>query len=304
MKMFRRFADGNRLRGQRCQGVLAAAELTQRHSWVLSLIAGAVTTLPGSVRADEPPLQVFDPEPTHAQTVARTKPLLGAGHASILELSLGDTQTNRISHSLAIGAFGAMSAISESPDARAHSAQVARFVLDWHVGGGQSGFDGALRADFGHGVRWPAIGHGVFLRGGADAKVAGNRQYYWSSLNAPNADIGYQYMGYGKLVELSFRASLLWDGRFRIDDTTSKNLPTTISWGGLFEAGTPWLWTSLQFTRAAGLSLADADICTQPAPVASLCLRVAQGVAGASWDDPRQRLTVGTVGLGFSIPSG
>jgi hypothetical protein len=236
---------------------------------------------------------------------ARSKPpepLLGAGHAAWLELTTIDTRTAQLNHSLGGGTFGTVSYVVETPASGDPSAHVVRFLMDWHVAGGESGFDGLLHIDLGHGRRWPAYGHGFVLRGGADLKLAGNQRYYLSAFNAPNLDAGYQYMDFGKLLELSFRTSVLWDGRFRTDAGPSENLPTAVGWGGLLDAGTRSFWMSMQFLHGGGVSQLNADLCSKPRVMFSLCVRLAHATDGWPGSEPGRHVTTGTFGIGLSPP--
>jgi hypothetical protein len=172
--------------------------------------------------------------------------------------------------------------------------------MAWHLAGGQSGFDGLLHVDFGHGARWPARGHGFVVRAGADLTFAGNQQYYLSSFRAPNLDAGYQYMAFGTLFELSFRTSLLWDGRFRSDSHSSLNLPTTVAWGALLEAGRAPFWASMQFARGGDVSQVNADVCSQAAGAWSLCVRLTRVTDAWTWEQAQRHLTTGTIAVGWS----
>ena len=262
----------------------------------------AVSTLPVRALAEDAPQQFVESNPAKAQRNPRAIPLIGAGHTATFELSVSDTRSTLLSHSYGVGAFGVISAVPEVNVEHASLARIARFMLDMHAAGGESGFDGALAVDFGHGTRWPAMGHGFMVRGGADLKLAGNHQYYFSAFDAPTIDAGYQYMGFGRVVEVSFRSSLLWDGRFRVDEGPTKNLPTTLGWGGLFEAGAPPLWVSIQFLHGAGLSRVESNLCSILVSTWSLCTRLTHVTDGWPLGDSVRHLTVGSLGLGVTMP--
>jgi hypothetical protein len=230
----------------------------------------------------------------------RAERVVGAGHTTLVELSFIDTNTAQLNNSFGVGAYGTLSSALATPGAHAPSARAARFMMGWHLAGGESGFDGLFRADFGHGVRWPAYGHGFVIRGGADLKFAGNRQYYLSSFNAPNLDAGYQYVAIGKLLELSLRTSLLWDGRFRSDSLPSMNLPTTVGWGGLLEAGSTPFWMSLQFVHGGDVTQLNADLCSQTATHWSLCVRTAHVTEAWLGGNAARHLTTGTLSVGWA----
>jgi hypothetical protein len=235
--------------------------------------------------------------------VSRSRPMLGAGHATLLELVAIDTHGDHLGQSFGVGAGGVVSTAAAA-GVRATSSMAARFGLDWHLAGGESGFDGLFHIDFGHGARWPSKGHGFVVRGGADLKLAGNHQYYSSAFHAPNIDAGYQYVGYGRLLELSFRTGVLWDGRFRFEHSLSKNLPTTIGWGPLLELGASPLWLSLQLVRGGGLTQVNADLCSQPGAAWSLCIKLAQVSDTWPTDESPHRLTTGIFGVGWAPTGG
>jgi hypothetical protein len=194
-----------------------------------------------------------------------------------------------------------MSLVPQPIRAGARSALAVRLALAGHLAGGESGFDGGLLLDFRHGTRWPAMGHGVVVRGGGRLQIEGNDQYYLSAIHAPTVDVGYQYVGPRQVVEFSLRGSVLWDGRLRIDDSPSKNLPIAPGVGALFEAGTRHLWWSSQFLRAGGVSHLGIDLCSQ-IRLWSLCVRGAHVAEGPWFGDPRRHLFVGVLGVGWGAP--
>lgn len=265
---------------------------------LVSGLTGPLVFLCPSATAQE----IHEPEDADIIQAAKSRPhaVLGSGHGTLLEAVAIDTRTAQLNHSLGAGAFGTISTAAEG-QAHASFAQIARLVMAWHLAGGQSGFDGLLQIDFGHGARWPAEGHGLMVRGGADLKLQGNHQYYLSGFSAPNVDAGYQYMGLGKLFELSFRTSLLWDGRFRTDANPTTNLPTAVGWGAHIEAGVAPFWTSLQFLHAGGLSQMNADLCSQVKIPCSLCVRLAHANMGRPSSASPPHLTTGTLGIGIPM---
>lgn len=268
----------------------------------LSGVTATLLILPCKVDAQEPDPQVVQADLAVNLHSPRGEPQLGAGYTTLLELRTMDTLGDRLNHSIGVGAAGIVSTALPA-GMHAKSAQAARFGMEWHLAGGESGFDGLFHVDFGHGVRWPSEGHGFVLRGGADLKFAGNRQYYVSVFDAPNLDLGYQYIAYQRLLEFSFRTSLLWDGRYRFEHSLSKNLPTTIGWGPLLELGTSRLWMSLQFLRGGGLSQVNADLCSRPGGAWSLCIKLAEVSDAWPTHESKHRLRTGIFGVGWA-PTG
>jgi hypothetical protein len=265
------------------------------------MLFSLLVVFPGTVAAQVHSPDVAEPAP-EIRPHPQSEPLLGGGHVTIGEISVRDTLSIALQHSYGVGFYGVISAVAEPVKANAASARVARLATSGHLAGGQSGLDAGLHVDFSHGTRWPPAGHGVVIRGGGQLQIEGNRQYYLSAVHAPSLDVGYQYVGNGQIVELSLRGSVLWDGRLRIDDNPSTNLPIAPSWGALLEAGSKPLWLSMQFVRRDTVSQTAINLCSRPASLWSLCVRIARAAEGPTLGDPMHRLLIGTIGVGLVQP--
>jgi hypothetical protein len=227
--------------------------------------------------------------------------LPGGGHHTVLGISVRNTLSAQLEHSLGVEFGGTANGIPELVGAGASFARATRGAMAAHLAGGESGFDGGVLLDFGHGARWPAKGHGVVVRGGARLQVEGNDQYYLSAIHLPTVDAGYQYVGPSEIVELSLRGSVLWDGRLRVDRGRTKNLPIAPGAGALFEAGTRHLWWSSQFLRAGGVSELGIALCSQIS-LWSLCVRGVHFAEGPWLGDAKHQVFIGALGLGWGTP--
>ena len=122
-------------------------------------------------------------------------------------------------------------------------------------------------------------------------------------MHLPTLDVGYQFVGRGQLVEFTLRSGLLWDGRLRVDDNHTLNLPTAPSWGATFEAGASSLWFAWRYLRSDRLSEFGLDFCSNPKHTAlSLCVRGASDAEGPWFGDEKHRVLTGTLGIGLTMP--
>ncbi|MBK7395310.1 MAG: hypothetical protein IPJ34_03160 [Myxococcales bacterium] len=82
------------------------------------------------------------------------------------------------------------------------------------LGGGSIGLDGVAQGGFGIGFRVPiAENHGPFLRAAVAGAIRGNDSYYFSLIDVPQGQLGYQYLR--GPISFDVAATLGWalDGR-------------------------------------------------------------------------------------------
>jgi hypothetical protein len=226
---------------------------------------------------------------------------IGAGYAVGLSIGRRETFADELTRSVTIGGSGMISVAAEDHEADATAARVARLDFAWHVGGGGSGFDGAFLLDMGHGVRWPAAGHGVVLRGGGRGQLQGNDAYYFSLLALPQADLGYQFNARGVVFELSGRAALLWDGRFRSAPSSStRDLDFGVGWGALAELGLSPMVLSGQLLRSGEVTSLTAHACTRLWKFVGSCVRAEHLSDGSTLLSSDRNVLIGGLSFGFA----
>lgn len=89
--------------------------------------------------------------------------------------------------------------------------------MGFHLGGGQAGFDGQIGGSLDLGFRVPHTPeHGPFLRAGLDGRLQGNDAFYYSALELPRMQFGWQYASEpnSTLLEVGVRTGPILTGRF------------------------------------------------------------------------------------------
>jgi hypothetical protein len=93
------------------------------------------------------------------------------------------------------------------------------------IGGGSGGFEGALGGLFAFGARAPITPtQGPLFRAGATGELLGNKYFYFSHLELPVIDVGYQFQSGRSLIDFGGRAAPVLTGRFNSGDVASHEL--------------------------------------------------------------------------------
>jgi hypothetical protein len=126
------------------------------------------------------------------------------------------------------------------------------------LGGGSGGFEGGLGASFTAGARLPvASTHGPFARVGAAGSLQGNDAFYFSYLELPEMQAGYQYQDGQSpetrkiTLEIGARTGPVLTGRY----TTGQNTRSVLSgfeWGGYGAVHLPFGRLDAKFARFPG----------------------------------------------------
>lgn len=296
---------------RRTQTVLMAISTWAWMSWVTS----AAQSQGGPLATPEIPRAPSDPGPSGAGVEAkanlqlavssptRSTLTLGAGHASPAELSLRQTQSNGLRSSVSYEIYSSITSVSDVGHRGARSTDTNHSTFSAHLGGGGNGLDAGVLVDVTHGKRWPALGSGLVVRGGARIRVEGNRAYYVSTLQIPMLDVGYQFAKPGILIEVSGRAGLLWDGRFRADSQTTRNLGFAPVGGAALDLGLTPVWASVRWLRSQHLSEFNLDFCSQPGQsIWSMCVRAVSTSEDVWPTASARRVLVGIFALGLAVP--
>ncbi|MGZ5967720.1 MAG: hypothetical protein ACXWP4_08630, partial [Polyangiales bacterium] len=103
----------------------------------------------------------------------------------------------------------------------------------WSVGGGSSGFEGAVALNLAVGPRLP-VGpdHGPFARLGFRAQVEGNQEFYDSIVELPRTEIGWQYLHDWTALEIGATFGALLTGKFAVTTAEPRILGNGIASGG------------------------------------------------------------------------
>lgn len=118
------------------------------------------------------------------------------------------------------------------------------------LGGGNGGVEGALGFGGTIGIRAPvAPNHGPIARVGLDMELQGNEQFYFSHIDLPLGEIGYQVSSGETVLELGARGAPLLTGRYNTGDTFRRELGTSFEWGGYVAAHGKIGRLDLSFTR-------------------------------------------------------
>ena len=108
-----------------------------------------------------------------------------------------------------VGVGFAGSAESYALDGTTHGA------MDFMLGGGQGGFEGALGGTIDLGYRLPiAEDHGPFGRIGFEGRLQGNDLLYYSMVELPKFNFGYQYTHGKTMAEIGGRAGFVLTGLY------------------------------------------------------------------------------------------
>ena len=225
-----------------------------------------------------------DPDPEEpASTSKSSSDLVGTGYLALLNLGVAGTFTEEAAATVSVGASGGANLSQEPPEVVTGAARLMRLTMDWHLGGGGAGFDGALLVDVARGFRWPAQGHGIAFRAGGRGQLQGNQDYFFSALHFPHADLGYQYLAPHVVVELSGRASLFWDGRFHVDGSKS-NQERMVAWGALLDVGVHPFVFMTQLLQTGRVTNLETRLCVWANRLWIACAR--GDYFGAGWQSP------------------
>jgi hypothetical protein len=105
------------------------------------------------------------------------------------------------------------------------------------LGGGSGGLEGALGGTVAAGIRVPvAEHHGPVIRVGLGGELLGNSQFYYSHIDLPIGEVGYQYTNGHTVFEIGGRGGSLITGRYNTGDSFRRELGTSLELGGYLAA--------------------------------------------------------------------
>lgn len=123
--------------------------------------------------------------------------------------------------------------------------------MQFALGGGEAGFDGALAGtiDVGHRID-VAKTHGPFGRIGFDGRIQGNDLLFFSHLEIPRLTIGYQYLDGKTVLEAGLRGGPIITGRYKPGAEGRRSLSRALEWGGFLAAQYDLVRFDVSFMRA------------------------------------------------------
>ena len=179
------------------------------------------------------------------------------------------------------------------------------------IGGGGAGLDGALQIGIAHGWTLLPGAHTPFLRGAGSMTVQANSEYYYSSLQFPGLELGYQYASREWLFEIAGDGGLVVDGRYRVQESTA---PTRgdMFWGGHLllsfrrpEAKLVLMGRLARITDDYPVDVLDLRLCTAALDLLHACTtldsfaQIWPDLAGA---DRQRRVIVTGISVGLGLP--
>ena len=109
----------------------------------------------------------------------------------------------------------------------------ARTSSFFALGGGSGAVEGGLGADLAIGYRATIAPHqGPLVRVGIGGELLGNSKLYFSRLELPQLQLGYQYVSGRTVFELAARGGPILAGRYNTGDSASRTLGASFEWGG------------------------------------------------------------------------
>lgn len=103
----------------------------------------------------------------------------------------------------------------------------------FQLGGGSGGFEGQLAGAFAVGARGPVgATHGPVGRIGLGGELLGNDKFYYSHLELPIVEVGYQVLEGRNVVEIGGRIAPVLTGRYNTGDSQRRELGTSFEGGG------------------------------------------------------------------------
>jgi len=101
-------------------------------------------------------------------------------------------------------------------------ASIGKAILDGKLGGGDAGFDGILRTDFGNGLCMPGVPNCFFARTLLNFELRGNERYF-SRLFRLGAELGYFNQAKNLVVDFGVNAGLPLFGVTKVEATRAES---------------------------------------------------------------------------------
>jgi hypothetical protein len=261
----------------------------------LALAALALPLLSSSARADEPPKETGR-SGVSVSADSADRGLIGV-RGSIARAQLGGE--NHDSTGLVFAGYG--------DGFRGDGLLSARASHFFAIGGGTGGFEGGLGGMFAIGLRAPLTGtSGVFVRGAFRGELLGNSEFYFSRLELPEGQIGFQVLARSVQLEVGATIAPVLAGRLRVGSGDSRDLGGSMAAGAFATIQSAHLQLTADVVRidARGdpgpVKMAQGLLCARTFPIA-LCADAR--AIGDTYSGPTdQRVFYGGITLGLTSP--
>ena len=148
-----------------------------------------------------------------------------------------------------------------------------RVANTFALGGGQGGVEGHLGMAVAAVYRAPvAKDHGPMTRLAAEGLVQASPALFHSLLEAPELQLGYQYLSPGKLAEAGLKSGYVLAGYYRADDG-NRPLGASFEWGAFANVNVDPFRLRGTLTRilagapSPALNVLEAEVCSRARPV-------------------------------------
>ncbi len=164
------------------------------------------------------------------------------------------------------------------------------------IGSGTATVEGWLRGALTFGLLLPLLPRrGFFARVGFGGELQGNANYYFSRLEIPLGEVGWQYVEGERLIEVGVRSAPVLAGLYHVEGTHPRSLGISPEYGAYFSARTVGLRSEISAVMIDQSSRAAEDI--PPRPVQMFRILICGfGIGGA--------LTMCGDGQIMRVPSG
>jgi hypothetical protein len=165
---------------------------------------------------------------------------IGGVRASVVDVRGSDSNTTT---------FGAQFA-ADGQEFKSADISSLHFITHFGLGGGTGGVEGSLGRFIFVGAR-ANVGenHGPFARLGLGGELLGNRKLYFSRLELPMGEVGWQYLNDRTVLELGARGGAILSGRYNTGDAATRELNASFEWGGYAAAHASFGRLDVSFSR-------------------------------------------------------
>lgn len=169
--------------------------------------------------------------PANPTDATRLKESPGSGIVGLRIAHVRSSSTSADANATSVTLGGRLEAHNDETDSATY-----RGRLDFALGGGTAGLDGAFGGALLVGLRLPVSPHHApFARIGFGGEIQANPRFLYSRFDLPLTEIGHQYVNDDLLLEVGIRFSPVLTGRFR-SNADVRDLSSSLSFGAFATA--------------------------------------------------------------------